>query len=150
MVAGEIYHREAAHYRALAERAGVADRMVLLDRFLPEREVACCFAAADVVALPYWTASQSAVAPLAMACGRAVVASAVGGLPDLVRDGETGVLVPPRDPVALAAGIERALAAASDWGTAAAAHAQRWTWSAVAAAVEDVATAVVSAPATAW
>ena len=44
-----------------------------------------------------------------MAYGRPVVASAVGGLPDLVRDGETGLLVPPRDPAALRAAIERLL-----------------------------------------
>ena len=42
--------------------------------------------ASDLVVLPYWEASQSAVVPLAMACGRGVVATAVGGLPDLVRD----------------------------------------------------------------
>jgi len=46
----------------------------------------------------------------AMAFGRPVVASAVGGLLDLVRDGETGLLVPPRDPVALRAALDRLLA----------------------------------------
>lgn len=46
----------------------------------------------------------------ALARGRAVVATAVGGLPDMVADGETGLLVPPRDPPALRAAIDRLLA----------------------------------------
>jgi len=142
VIAGEIYHHDAAYHRALAARAGVAGRVVLLDRFLASAEVACCFAAADVVALPYWTASQSAVAPLAMACGRAVVASAVGGLPDVVRPEVTGLLVPPRDPRALAAALARALAGAPAWGRNARAAARALTWEGAAAAVEALAEAV--------
>ena len=149
VVAGEIYHRDAGYYRALAVRLGVAARVVVLDRFLASGEVGCCFGAADVVVLPYWSASQSAVAPLAMACGRAVVASAVGGLPDLVRPGETGLLVPPRDAVALAAALASALAAAPRFGVAAAAAARAHTWDAAAAAIEELA-AAVSASRRSW
>ena len=150
VVAGEIYHHDAAWYRAEAERLGIADRVVLLDRFLASAEVGCCLRAADVVALPYWSASQSGVAPLAMACGRAVVASAVGGLPDLIRSGETGILVPPRDPAALADAIARALADAPRLGAAAAAEAARTlTWDTTAAAVEELA-ATVSAARGSW
>ncbi len=144
VVAGEIYHRDGAHYRELAARAGVSDRVVLLDRFLPANRVRCCFAAADVVALPYWTASQSAVVPLAMACGRPVVASAVGGLPDAIEDGVTGALVPPRDPTALARVLAHALDAAPVWGTAAAAAVAMRTWTGAAEALEDLAGRAVS------
>lgn len=144
VVAGEIYHRGGAHYRALAERVGVADRVVLLDHFLPADRVRCCFAAADVVALPYWTASQSAVVPLAMACGRPVVASAVGGLPDAIEAGVTGALVPPRDPTALARTLLQAFEEAAGWGAAATAVAATRTWEAAAAAVEDLAGRAVS------
>jgi glycosyltransferase involved in cell wall biosynthesis len=142
VIAGEVYHRDAEHYRALAAAAGAADRVVVLDRFLPADQVGCCFAACDVVALPYWTASQSAVAPLAMAAGRAVVATAVGGLPDLVRPEETGLLVRPRDAPALAAALARALDAAPVWGASAREAARALTWDAAAATIEGLAIAV--------
>jgi glycosyltransferase involved in cell wall biosynthesis len=145
VIAGEIYHHDAAHYRGLAAAAGVADRVVLLDRFLPAGEVACCFAVSTLVVLPYWEASQSAVVPLAMASGRGVVATAVGGLPDVVRDGETGLLVPPRDPQALAAGIVRGLAEAPRFGRAAKEAAGALDWHAAAATIVDLATAICGA-----
>ncbi len=143
VVAGEIYHHDAGWYRERAERAGVGGRVVVLDRFLASREVACCFAASDLVVLPYWAASQSAVVPLAMACGRGVVATAVGGLPDLVRDGETGLLVPPRDAPALAAAIVAALARAPVLGGAAAAAARARQWPAAAAAIAELASTAI-------
>jgi glycosyltransferase involved in cell wall biosynthesis len=145
VVAGEIYHHDAGHYRTLAGRLGVGDRVVLLDRFVASKDLACCFGMADLVVLPYWSASQSGVAPLAFVSGRAVVASAVGGLPDLIRPGETGLLVPPRDAPALAAAVAQALEHAAQWGTAAAAAARGFSWDAAAAAVEELASAV-SAP----
>jgi glycosyltransferase involved in cell wall biosynthesis len=145
VVAGEVYHHDAGHYRALAARLGVGDRVVLLDRFVASKDLACCFGMADLVVLPYWNASQSGVAPLAFVSGRAVVASAVGGLPDLIRPGETGLLVPPRDAPALAAAVAEALDHTAEWGAAAAAAARGFSWDAAAAAVEELASAV-SAP----
>ena len=45
----------------------------------------------------------------AMALGRPVVAAAAGGVPGIVKDGETGLLIPPGDPIALAEGLRRIL-----------------------------------------
>jgi len=143
VVAGEIYHHDAGHYRALADAHGVAARVVFLDRFVAAREVACCFAAGDLVVLPYWEASQSAVVPLAMASGRGVVATAVGGLPDLVRDEVTGFLVPPRDARALATAIGRGLERAEPLGRAAREAAKRLDWHAAAATVAELAAAAI-------
>lgn len=64
---------------------------------------------AAVVVCPSRREGYGVVAREAMAYGRPVVASAVGGLVDAVEDGVTGLLVPPRDPAALRAAIERLL-----------------------------------------
>jgi len=67
------------------------------------------FAEASVVVLPYVEASQSGVIPLAYTHGKPVIATTVGGLPDMVEHGETGLLVPPRDIESLAEAIIRLL-----------------------------------------
>jgi glycosyltransferase involved in cell wall biosynthesis len=67
------------------------------------------FQQASVVVLPYVEASQSGVLPLAYRFGKPVVATTVGGLPEMVEHGRTGYLVPPRDEVALAEAIVRVL-----------------------------------------
>jgi glycosyltransferase involved in cell wall biosynthesis len=77
-----------------------------------------------------------------MAHGRPVVASAVGGLLDLVVDGETGLLVPPRDVTALRAALERLLGDAAlraRLGAAARERArERFSWDVVTAATVDL------------
>lgn len=64
-------------------------------------------AALDVLVVPSHAEAQSLVVPQAFATGRPVIASRVGGLPELVRDGENGLLVPSGDPNALAAAMQK-------------------------------------------
>lgn len=109
VVAGEFWE-SAAEFQLRARQLGVAEAVVLHDRYVPNEEVAALFGAADVVVLPYVTASQSAVLPLAVHYGVPVVASRVGGLPDVVVDNVTGLLVPPADSNALAAALVRLFA----------------------------------------
>lgn len=88
-----------------------------------------------------WPEPFGQVAVEAMACGKAVVASDVGGLPDIVVDGETGLLVPPGDPLALRVALDELLADArrrEAMGAAARVQATRFFASAVAAQVEAV------------
>jgi glycosyltransferase involved in cell wall biosynthesis len=60
-----------------------------------------------VTVLPYRSGTQSGVTHVAYALGTPVIATRVGGLTESVRDGETGLTVPPEDPQALAAAIVR-------------------------------------------
>ena len=67
------------------------------------------YAASDLLLLPSIKEGFPSVVGEAMACGTPVLGSAVGGVPELVRDGETGWLVPPGDEPALMAAMQRAL-----------------------------------------
>jgi len=77
----------------------------IIDRFIPHTEVVGLFSRAGMAVLPYVEASQSGVASLAMGLGTPVIASAIGGLEELIVDGVDGILVPPEDPAALALAI---------------------------------------------
>ncbi len=70
-------------------------------------EVPAWLQAADVVVVPSRREPLGLAAVEALACATPVVATAVGGLRDVVRDGENGLLIPPDDPVALAAALGR-------------------------------------------
>ena len=74
-------------------------------RYLAEEEIAHFFQQAQMVILPYTEASQSGVIPIAYAFEKPVVASAVGSIPEVVHDHETGLLVPPNNAQALAEAI---------------------------------------------
>jgi glycosyltransferase involved in cell wall biosynthesis len=78
--------------------------------FVPRKELERLLARAAVVACPSRREGFGVVCAEAMAYGKPVVASRVGGLLDLVAHGETGLLVPPGDPRALRAAIETLLA----------------------------------------
>ena len=104
VVAGEFYEDEAP-YRRLAAVAGGSVR--LLARYIPDDEVEALFKAADVVVLPYRSATQSGVTHVAYALGAPVITTDVGGLSETVVPEETGLVVPPEQPAALAAAIVR-------------------------------------------
>jgi glycosyltransferase involved in cell wall biosynthesis len=72
-------------------------------------DVPAVTAALDVAVLPSYREAQGLSILEAMALSRPVVASAVGGIPEMIEHGRTGLLVPPRDPEALAAAIVRLL-----------------------------------------
>ena len=78
--------------------------------FVPPRELGAYYERAAVIVCPSRREGYGVVAREAMAHGRPVVATAVGGLIDAVDDGVTGLRVPPRDPAALRAAIETLLA----------------------------------------
>ena len=89
---------------ATAESLGVTDRLRLLGE---TADVASCLMAADAVAMPSRNEGMGRVLVESMALGLPVVATAVGGIPVVVTDGESGLLVEPEDVAALAAALVR-------------------------------------------
>ncbi|MDO4017064.1 glycosyltransferase [Clavibacter michiganensis] len=100
---------EARRLMDAARAAGVADRVRLHGR-VSQADMPAVMRTADVVVCAPWYEPFGIVPLEAMASGVPVVASAVGGLTDSVVDGVTGILVPPRDPAAIADALEGLLA----------------------------------------
>ena len=95
---------DQAEAERLARRLGITKRCLFVGY---QREVAPYYALFDAFVLPSANEGTPVVAIEALAAGRPVVASAVGGVPDVVRDGEDGFLVPAGDVDALAERLER-------------------------------------------
>lgn len=99
---------EVQRLRQLAESLRLSDRVVFLGS-VDRQEVPALIRVSDAVVTVPWYEPFGIVPLEAMACGRPVVGSAVGGLLDTVVPGGTGELVPPRDPAALAAALRSLL-----------------------------------------
>jgi glycosyltransferase involved in cell wall biosynthesis len=132
---------QARRLRALARERGVGDRVRFLGG-VRRADVPAVMASADVVVAVPWYEPFGIVPLEAMACGRPVVGSAVGGLLDTIVPGRTGELVPPRRPDLLAPVLRDLLAdpvKRRRYGAAGRARAvATYQWRAVAAATEQV------------
>jgi D-inositol-3-phosphate glycosyltransferase len=100
--------REIFRLEQLAGRLGISERVSFAGAVSHER-LPEYYAAADVTVMPSSYESFGLVAVESLACGRPVVATRVGGLRTIVRDGETGLLVPWRDPALFAEALGRVL-----------------------------------------
>lgn len=99
---------EACRLRAIAAELGMRERVILTGR-VPHEDMPALIRSADVVVHTPWYEPFGIVPLEAMACGRPVIASAVGGLTDSVVSGVTGLLVPPSAPEELAVALRSVL-----------------------------------------
>ncbi len=97
-----------APLRTHVRDAGLAERVTFLGSMQGATK-ALAYTTAHVLALPSWTEAFPLVIPEAMAAGLPMVVTDVGCIPDYVKDGEDGFLIPPRDPAALATRVNALL-----------------------------------------
>jgi glycosyltransferase involved in cell wall biosynthesis len=133
---------ERASLQRLVSDLGLRDRVVFAGA-MPHAEVPVWIAAGDVSALPSRMEGHPNAVLEAMACGRPVVGTRVGGVPEALHSEELGRLVDPEDPSGLARALDSALA--TEWNTDVIARAGgARTWDDVAAELVEVIHAVRS------
>ncbi|MFN2463184.1 MAG: glycosyltransferase [Candidatus Dormibacteria bacterium] len=131
---------ERGRLEALANELSVHDQMTFLGA-VPHAELPFYYSLADVCAVPSYSESFGLVALESQACGTPVVASRVGGLVHVVRDGVTGFTIPDHDPARYARQLGRLLdddAIRARMGEAATRFALEFTWSATAERLDEV------------
>ena len=106
LVVGEFYESRE-QYEMLIGQLGLRNTIRIVDQYVPNEDVGLYFEAADVVILPYRSGTQSGVVPLAYQFERPVIVTRIGGIPEVVDHGRTGLLVETEDPDALSSAILR-------------------------------------------
>ena len=106
LIVGEFWEDERP-YHELVTQLGIQDLVIFYNKYVPNEDMPRYFSACDVVVMPYLEATQSGVAQLAIGFEKPMIATSVGGMPEAIQDGETGLIVPPADSTALAAAILR-------------------------------------------
>jgi glycosyltransferase involved in cell wall biosynthesis len=94
VIAGEFYQNKQPYLDQI-ERNGLKDVVTLLDSFISDNQVGMFCCAADFIIQPYRQATQSGVTPLAYHFRVPMIVTRVGGLPDMVVDGQTGLIAEP-------------------------------------------------------
>jgi D-inositol-3-phosphate glycosyltransferase len=134
-IAGEVWDG-GEELRELIAREQADDVVHLRDEYIPDEEVPRLLQDHHTLVAPYRSATQSGVIPLALAAGRPVVATRVGGLVEQVRHMEDGVLVEPDDAEALAEAVQLVAERWSEMSRLAELHVP--TWEDVARKVESL------------
>ncbi|MFQ5750827.1 MAG: glycosyltransferase [bacterium] len=106
LVVGEFYDSEEK-YKNIIETLGIEKSVLIHADFVVNEKVSLYFSAADVVVLPYKSATQSGIVQIAYQLNRPCIVTNVGGLAEVVIHNKTGYVVEPESPVALAHAVEK-------------------------------------------
>ena len=126
IVAGEFYSN-GAKYLEQAKALGIFDHIVWKTEFVPDHEVRYYFAAADLVAQPYKSATQSGVTQIAYHFQKPMLVTRVGGLAEIVPDGRVGYVVEP-EPRAIAAALQAFATRQPDFSSGLAVEKEKYSW----------------------
>jgi len=106
LIVGECYE-DIEYYEDLIDKEGIREDTILVNQFINNEDVEPYYKAADMVCLPYNSASQSGILMMAYGFQIPVVVNNVGGLPELVVEGKTGTIIPDNTPPSIAEGVSR-------------------------------------------
>lgn len=139
LVVGEFYGDEDL-YREKILTLNLPQHLTLVSEYVPNSEVGKYFCACDVVVLPYRSATQSGIVQIATHFERPCIVTDVGGLSEAVKDGETGYVITPNSPDAIAEAVKKFFAAEPPFAKALGREKQTQSWDNFAAALETVVT----------
>lgn len=105
LIVGEFFYQDKKSFVKLIEERGLKDHVIIVDKYVRNEDVALYFGSADVVALPYTSATQSGIVQIAFGLNTPVITTDVGGLSEAVEDGKTGFVVKPGNSDELAQAI---------------------------------------------
>ena len=108
LVVGEFW-KDKHYYLNLVNELRIGPHVIFVDEYVPNEEVGKYFTAADLVVQPYVSATGSGIIQIAFGFNKPVIATKVGCLPEVVKDGKTGYLVPPESSHELAQAIVKYL-----------------------------------------
>ncbi|MDI6807409.1 MAG: glycosyltransferase [Candidatus Eisenbacteria bacterium] len=138
LVVGDFYE-PVEKYTSIVKKLGIGEKVKIMSGYIPDDKVGRYFSAADVVVLPYTSGTQSGVVQVAYAFEVPAVSTKVGGVPEAISDGETGLLVPPGDSNAIAEAVIRFFK--DDLGPSMRenirAHREKFSWAKVVEAIEN-------------
>jgi polysaccharide pyruvyl transferase WcaK-like protein/glycosyltransferase involved in cell wall biosynthesis len=139
-IAGEFYE-PVSRFEEQIQRLGIHDRVHVRNEYIPNENVEAIFRAADLLVVPYRSASQSGVVRIANAFALPVIVTNVGGLPEMIEAERTGLIVPPGSPPELADAVSRFFEEnlADRFAPALEAQSGRFPWDALAGHLETLA-----------
>ena len=94
IIAGEFYNNPDRYFE-LEKKYGIADKLIWRNDYIPDNQVSSYFSAADIIAQPYKSATQSGVTQIAYHFEKPMLVTNVGGLSEIVPDGKVGYVVEP-------------------------------------------------------
>jgi glycosyltransferase involved in cell wall biosynthesis len=138
IIAGEFYD-DFAFYKNKVAAYGLENEVLFFDRFINDNEVPAFFSAADIVAQPYRSATQSGVTQIAYHFGKPMIVTNVGGLSEIVPDGKCGYVVEP-DPDSIYRAISDFIAnnRLQEFSENVKEEKKKYSWSAMTASLIDV------------
>lgn len=101
LIVGDFWEEDKKECLEQIANEKIENSVRIYDGYIPDNEVEKFFAASDLVVLPYESATQSGIIQIAYSFNIPVIATRVGGLPEVVTEEQTGYLVPPKDSISL-------------------------------------------------